>query len=129
MTLLEDGDGEKFWKHEMNIDSVPITICTDDKEPEAEQLISNFINKIESIWGELYSTLESGFKDYGHIDEFPPKNFFLNLLRMTPEFYQGDKSDLLIRFEFDVEDFSDKLPFYDFYINNNYKIVHHQPVF
>lgn len=129
MKQISGENGGRLLIHETQVDSVPIALCVDEKETDSEQLLNEFADRIPSLWSGLYSIMESGFADYGHSEEFPPPEFFLSIGRMTPDDYMGDKSDFHLRFEFEVEKFSDKLPMYDFFLDGDSKIVHHQPVF
>ena len=115
--------------HEANIDQHLIVICVGREEVQARQLLQLFSTHISSIWPALYSTLEAGFDDYDHADEFPPDIFFFHASRMAPKFYMGDESDFRLRLEIDAEKFSNTLQIYDFFLDGELNFVHHQPVF
>ncbi len=129
MEKVTGEDGESRWMRETTVDHFVVVLCINDEEPHAEALVAEFVHRLPLIWSDFYSTMQSGFADYGHSAEFPPLEFFLSISRMTPDLYMGDKSSFHVRFEFEIEDFSDKLPFYDFYLSDSFGIVHHQPVF
>ena len=129
MEKITGDDGESLWMHETTVDHFAIVVCTNDEQSDAEALVAEFVHRLPSMWSDFYSTMQSGFADYGHSEEFPPAEFYLSISRMTPDLYMGDKSSFHLRFEFEIEDFSDKLPFYDFYLDDSSKVVHHQPVF
>lgn len=106
-----------------------VVICIGREEPNSKSILELFSSRIADIWPELFSTMKSGFDGYGHSDEFPPALFLMDIGRMTPEVYMGDQSSFHVRFEFEHEKFSDTLPFYDFFLDDSLRIVHHQPIF
>ena len=123
-------NGESLLIHEIEINSTVVTLCAHESEFEGESLITEFITRIPLLWSNLYSTMESEFNDYGHSEDFPPSEFFMTVSRMTDvDVFMGEKSDFLLRFEFDVEKFSDSIPIYDFFLDREFKVVHDQVVF
>ena len=129
MKHVRDEDGEGVWVDRMSIDGSQLKVYVPDNEGDSEKLLADFIRQIPSIWSDLYSTMKSAFDDYGYPDDFPPEEFFLGVGRMSPDVYMGDRSSFFLRFEFDAEAFSDTIPIYDFYLDEGYRIAHHQPVF
>ena len=115
--------------HEANVEGHKVVICVGREEAKATELFSLFSTRLLSIWPELFSRLKSGFADYGHAEEFPPDLFFFNISRMKSDLYMGDQSSFHIRLEIDTEKFSDKLCIYDFFLDEDLRVVHHQPVF
>ncbi|GHC68216.1 hypothetical protein [Roseibacillus persicicus] len=95
----------------------------------ASDIANLFSSQVAKIWPDLFSTMKGGFDDYGHSDEFPPAMFFMHVGRTTPDVYMGKESSYHARFEFEREKFSHTLPFYDFFLDDNLRTVHHQPVF
>lgn len=129
MKKVQLEDDEPIWVLETTIDEAPVTIFTEVEQADSQALLAGFADRLPSVWATIYSTMKTGFCDYGHSEEFPPEQFLISLSRMSKEYYMGDKSSLHVRFEFEWEDFSDTIPFYDFYLNDDFDIVHHQPVF
>lgn len=106
-----------------------VVICIGREVPASKELLKLFSSRISEIWPGLFSTMETEFEESGHSEEFPPAMFIVDVSRMDPECYMGDKSSFFLRFEFEREKFSDTLPFYDFFLDGDLKTVHHQPVF
>ena len=115
--------------HETSKDDYRIVLCVSREEKAAPELMSQSIDRILRQWDEIFSILESGFEGYGYEDDFPPELFFFDIGRITPGCYKSDESSYLMRFQVDAEPLSDTLKIYDFYFDEDYKIVHHQPVF
>jgi hypothetical protein len=115
--------------HETIQGDFPIVLCVGREESAARKLLDNIASSLPSLWPELYSTLESGFEGYGHSDEFPPQSFFVSISRTVSGCYMADQSSFYLRFEFPREKFSSTLGFYDFFLDDQFRTVHHQPVF
>ena len=129
MKQVPTDDGGSLWVHEALANGLPLTVCVDSEVPDAQALLSDFAEMIPEIWPELYMTMQTGFEDYGHSEEFPPAHFLAGLGRMTADVFMGDASSYHLRFEFEVDKFSDHLSIYDFFLDDDFWVVHHQPVF
>ena len=73
--------------------------------------------------------MEAGFDAYGHADEFPPEFFLVHISRTEEGTFMGDQSTYHLSFEFPREKFSSSLGFYDFFLGDDLKTEHYQPVF
>lgn len=129
MKKVEIEDGEKLWIDESTIEGSKAVLCVGADEARAQELLKDLVTRFPSIASTLYRTMKTGFDDYGHSEDFPPDEFFVSISRMSPDVYMGDRSSLMLRFEFEEEDFSDTIPIYDFFLTDDLDIVHHQPVF
>ena len=124
---LENGDS--IWVFETEIDGTTIVAFVAENEKDAKALLNSFSAQLPLIWPTLYSTMESGFDDYERADEFPPEEFFLSLGRVVAGEDTKDGTRFHVRFEFEIEESSDELPSYEFFLDENFGIVHHRPVF
>jgi len=115
--------------HETTKDDHRIVLCVSRAEEAASDLMSQSVTRILPMWNEIFTTLQSGFEGYGYGDDFPPELFFFDIGHITPGCYKSDESSYLMRCEVDAEPFCDTLSIYDFYFDEDFKIVHHQPVF
>ena len=129
MKKVQLENGENIWVFESTIDENPIVVFVSDDEPDGRALLDRFARQLPHTWNDLYLAMESGFAECGHSDEFPPEEFFLNIARTDPKEFMGDKSSFLVRFEFEIDEEGGELPIYDFFLDDDFKIVHHQPVF
>ena len=127
--MIRFDDGEHAWIYKTTVDGLPLTVWVGNDEPDAGALLEEFAHQLPRVWGKLYSTMDDSFAGYGQADTFPPSRFLLNLGRSEPHEFTGDKSSLLLRFEFEVEEYSEQIPIYDFFLTDSYEIVHHQVVF
>lgn len=129
MKQVEIEDGENLWVVETTVEGSKVVLCVGVDESDAENLLRDLSKRFPSIWPELDRTMRTGFEEYGHSEDYPPESFVVSASRMTPGVYMGDESSFVLRFEFAVEKFSDSIPIYDFFLNDDLAVVHHQPVF
>ena len=122
-------DGEDLLVEELEIVGDSITICVGTDELDAKELLQDFIQRFPAKWPKFYKKMHSAFDDYGHSEDFPPKEFFISVNRMNRGVFMGKRSSILVRFEFEVEQSSDSIPIYDFFVTSRLRIVHHQVVF
>ena len=122
-------DGEELLVCESEVNGVGIAICVGAGEQDAEELLQDFVQRFPTKWPKFEKKMRSAFDDYGHSEDFPPEELFLSLSRMSRDVFMGKRSSILARFEFDVEEFSDSIPIYDFFVTARLRIMHHQAVF
>lgn len=93
-----------------------------DCTPASSKLIDEMVAVWPELWPKIKSCLDAEMKEYGVEAVLGKSNFIGSFGRTTPEAYMGDKSDIMIRLEFE------KPPLWDFFIRSS-TIVHSQPVF
>ena len=115
--------------YETKVDGFQIVICVGKEETASKKILNQFTSKISDLFPQLFSIMESTFEDYDQSDNFPPSLFFMDICLTSPNAFMGEDSRFHIRFEFDIEKFSEIIPLYDFFLAENLDVVHHQPVF
>lgn len=113
-------------------DSVPLTGIWLPIEPHGlapfltldddEVLTADVVAVWPQLWPKMREELDEQMKGYDVKVALGEDTFFGSLDRMEPDVYMGDKSDVMIRLEFDEP------PLWDFFIKGS-DIVHAQAVF
>jgi hypothetical protein len=93
-----------------------------DMSADSTKLIDEVVSVWPELWPKMIAYLDSEMKDYGVEAVLGKDEFIASLVRMTPDVYMGDQSDIMIRLEFEEP------PLWDFFIRGS-SIVHSQPVF
>lgn len=93
-----------------------------DNSPDSDKLIDEIAAAWPEVWPKMRTYLVAEMRDYEVEPVLGRDEFIGSIQRMTPGVFMGDRSDIMIRLEFEEP------PLWDFFIRGS-RIVHSQPVF
>jgi len=93
-----------------------------DASSDSREILNELIHHWSELWPEMLDRLLSDMQSYGVEQKLGSDEFIGSISRMDANCYMGDKSDYLLRLDFE------EAPFWDYFLRNG-EIVHFQPVF
>ena len=118
---LEDGD--KVFVTELPVAPFGTAFfTTPDASNDSREILNELVHRWSDLWPEMLDRLQSDMQSYGVEQKLGTDDFIGSIWRMDADCYMGDRSDYLLRLDFEEP------PLWDYFLRNG-EIVHFQPVF
>lgn len=100
-----------------------VSIASEDTSEGSRNMLEDLVRGWYDLWPDMLDRLHDSIERYDDCEQVLGRDEFMgSICRMSPGFYMGDKSDYMLRLEFDEP------PLWDFFLKDNL-IIHFQPVF
>jgi len=100
-----------------------VSIASEDTSSESRNMLEELVRDWDRLWPDMLERLQDSMTRYEDCEQVLGRDEFMgSICRMSPESYMGDKSDYLLRLEFDEP------PLWDFFLKD-IQIIHFQPGF
>jgi hypothetical protein len=100
-----------------------VSVAAEDTSEVSRSMLEDLVRGWGHLWPDMLDRLQDSMTRYYDCDQVLGRDEFMgSICRMSPEFYMGDKSDYMLRLEFDEP------PLWDFFLKDN-QIIHFQSVF